>query len=256
MDMPHTRLSILALLLIISVLSAPALRAQDAGGPPEQLFSIGVPGQPALIQGHERIFDLGEDVRKFGDGRYNFIPIIDVGWIKERMQRIPALEGLVYDIDVRSQSLDLTWPRLGPSEPSSRVSWSRYDDTERVPAGYRKAGFESRIQGRYERITNVILLPKDQPQNFFVFCSGGFDFAEGASGCSIFVKYPPDDFLRLQGRLFRVTPPIAKYDFHAIAAAMLEVAYCLDVTEEFAAEGARYRSPGPRPLTGCRQPTS
>jgi hypothetical protein len=119
--------------------------------------------------------------------------------------------------------------------------------TESVPARLRIPGY-STYSASPNGASQVMLVPDSADVPFAVTCGKAPRDVEFLL-CVVVSSYPPDPKIFLQARVYFPKPFEAFYPrFAPIAARMLEIATCLDVTD-----GDRPRAPdGSRVLVGCR----
>ncbi|MFT6606009.1 MAG: hypothetical protein ACJA2X_001185 [Halocynthiibacter sp.] len=189
---------------------------------PIQAQAEELPNGATLIQLNSRTFDLRTDVRNLRRGP-DFIPLTEIKWLSDLVDRDPYLEQTVLHIQARTQPISMTWPSVTPDKA--------YPLTENIPEFMAVEGFQTRSS--HPKNFSFILLPIDNPSDFYVSCSGSE--TDKSSFCAVLVAYPPDSEIRLMARVYNAKPP---FNFREIANRMREIAYCLDVTDRLSADGA------------------
>lgn len=208
-----------------------------------------VPPDASLITLGSRTFNFRADVRNMRRDDH-FIPIQEVDWIANLMRGEPVFDRVVVHIREHAFARLDIWPSLD----SVGTLPSEYPLTDNIPELFIVDGFQTRSS--HPSNGDLVLIPIDEPKKFFVNCMP--DLLAEKANCFLIAPYAPDPNLYLLARMYYPTPP---FNFHEVANRMLEMAYCLDITNtlgEMSTTQENYVGPdGVLPeLKGCFNPVS
>jgi hypothetical protein len=194
-------------LILFSLISALLTASPLSAGP--------VLDDPSLIRMNTRIFDLRADVSKLRRDD-DFIPLTEIKWLTKLIENDEYLKLTVVHIKERPQPVLRHWYSLEPD--------LMYPLTKNIPDMFVLDGYQTRSAHPSNRM--LLLVPRENPNDFFVTCSGGN--IEARRFCAVHATYPPDPNINLLARVYHPEPP---FHFREIAHRIREIAYCLDVTE-------------------------
>ena len=178
-----------------------------------------LPHHDGVVSVGDRKFFVGELTRSFGDDARSF-DFRHAPWLKTLLDNDPLLE----DQNVRFLRSGVPAPDLIGEVPTQMRAHERLEDD----LLYMAEGHDVVTFGNLDEY----IYPKDSPIKYSVFCTrGGFNPGE-LNICSLRVAYPYGANVVLTARkYFPGKLPEISGKFEPVAARMIEIAVCLDVTD-------------------------
>lgn len=171
-----------------------------------------------LVHLGNRVFDFETDVtgvRRDPD----FFPLREVGWLDQYFAADPDLANVVMHIQFRDRD-------LSPWSLTVKDMYRRNTYVGDFPPGFVPDGYEARAEGEKQML--FTFLPQSGEIDHLMNC-GWIPSAKAYGFCAVYATYPPDDEIRLLGRVYNPTFPV---DPGGIAERLRTIARCLDVTEQ------------------------
>ena len=186
----------------------------------------------SLITLNTRTFDMQADVSEMRRND-SFIPLQDIVWLRELLDRDEYLHGTVVQFKAKSRPVLDGWP---PNE-----YYERFTRLDGIPEEFMVDGLLAR--SAHESNMDILYTPLENPGDFFVSCSKVDKGTDVFGFCAVRASYPPDSNIMLLARVYH--PGTRPFHFREIAYRLREIAYCLDVTNTSSDE-----SVVPRPRIG------